>query len=116
MEKTSTKEDLRLLLSFYPDRLSHVIHVPESIREELRKRNVALELCISCNVHTRMLVMAGTEGGYRTGSYGDHHFGRWFQEQQCPVMLCVSLSVSLRIPNCLIYGLKPFVWDFSLSN
>ncbi|RPB29802.1 adenosine deaminase [Terfezia boudieri ATCC MYA-4762] len=78
--KTSAEEDLRLLLSFKPDRLSHVIHIPESIREELRKRNVALELCISCNVHAKMLI----------GDYGDHHFGMWFLEQQCPVVLCTD--------------------------
>ena len=109
----STEGDLRLLLSFHPDRLGHVIYVPEPIREELHKRNVALELCISCNVHAKMLVMAGAEGEEdKIGSYGDHHFERWFQEQQCPIVLCVSLPVSLGLLNFLIYGLKSFIWGF----
>jgi len=81
-----------------------VIHVPESIRGELRKRNIALELCISCNVHAKMLVMAGAGGGGdKIGSYNDHHFGSWFQQQQCPMVLCVSLPVSLKLLNCSIY-------------
>ena len=97
MSKTSTEEDLRTLLSFQPNRLGHVIHVPESIREELNKRRLGLELCISCNVHAKMLVMAGAEGEEdKIGSYGDHHFGRWWKEENCPVVLGVS---SLKISN-----------------
>ncbi|KAF8425128.1 hypothetical protein EV426DRAFT_716280 [Tirmania nivea] len=89
--KTSTEEDLRLLLSFHSARLGHVIHIPEFIRQELCKRNIALEICISCNVHAKMLVMAGAEGEEdKIGSYGDHHFGRWYQEQQCPMVLCTD--------------------------
>lgn len=75
-----------------------MIHLSELIREEIIKRELALELCISCNVHGKMLVMTegGEEGGEaKVGSYEDHHFQRWWKEGVCPVVLCVCAPSTL---------------------
>lgn len=76
---SGTKEELDTLLSYYPDRLGHVVHVSKEVKEEIERRKLALELCMSCNVHARMI-----EGGFL-----DHHFGIW-KDGCCPVVLCVS--------------------------
>ena len=71
--------ELSTLLSYQPDRLGHVIHVPESIKQEIVRKGIGVELCISCNVQAQM-----TEGGI-----ADHHFGFW-KDSPCPIALCVS--------------------------
>lgn len=75
---TVTTEELWTLLSFEPDRLGHVIHVPDAVRAEILKRKLGLELCLSCNVHAKMI----------TGTFGDHHFGYW-KGKACPIALSV---------------------------
>ncbi|GAM42918.1 adenosine deaminase [Talaromyces pinophilus] len=80
-------EELETLLSFEPNRLGHVIHVPDEIKEKIASRKLGLELCMSCNVHAKMIV-----GG---GGYEDHHFGEWWLRTECAVSLCVSSSLHL---------------------
>lgn len=77
---SSTDEELAELLSWRPDRLGHVIHVKDKFREEIVRAKVGVELCLSCNVHARMLVGAG--------GYEEHHFG-WWKESGVGVALCV---------------------------
>jgi adenosine deaminase len=72
-------EELQTMLSFNPDRLGHVIHVPDDIKQEIARRRLGLELCISCNVHAKMF-----DGGFL-----DHHFGYW-RHEECPVILCTD--------------------------
>ncbi|KAF4625497.1 hypothetical protein G7Y89_g12670 [Cudoniella acicularis] len=74
--QSSTPKELWTLLSFKPDRIGHVINVPEDVKEEIKKRKLGLELCLSCNVHAKMI----------TGTFGDHHFG-WWKETGCPIAL-----------------------------
>lgn len=76
-------EELQTMLSFNPDRLGHVIHVPDDIKQDIARRRLGLELCISCNVHAKMF-----DGGFL-----DHHFGYW-RHEKCPVILCVSFSLN----------------------
>lgn len=71
--------ELETLLSFDPDRLGHVIHVPQEIKEEIVRRKLGLELCISCNVLAEL-----TPRGF-----SEHHFGYW-RHYDCPIALCVS--------------------------
>ena len=71
--------ELSTLLSYQPDRLGHVIHVSESIKQEIVRKGIGVELCVSCNVQAQM-----TEGGV-----ADHHFGFW-KDSPCPIALCVS--------------------------
>lgn len=78
-EKTSSVEELRELLSWGPLRLGHVIHVPEVIKEEILSKGLGLELCLSCNVHAKMI----------TGTYSDHHFGEW-TSKNVPIVLCTD--------------------------
>ncbi|CAG8285317.1 unnamed protein product [Penicillium salamii] len=78
---SGSPSELEMLLSFQPDRIGHVIHVPEDIKREIVKRKLGLELCISCNVHAKMI----------NGGFLDHHFGYW-RHEDCPIALCVSRS------------------------
>ncbi|KAJ5135465.1 uncharacterized protein N7515_004743 [Penicillium bovifimosum] len=73
---SGTPNELSTLLSFQPDRLGHVIHVPDDIKKEIARRKLCLELCISCNVHAKMF-----DGGFL-----DHHLGYWRYED-CPIAL-----------------------------
>jgi adenosine deaminase len=86
---SGTDEELRMLLSWRPDRIGHVIHVSESIRKEIIGRGkMGLELCLSCNVHAGMI-----DGGFEA-----HHFGEWWQVKDCVVALSVSsTSVGRRV-------------------
>ncbi len=78
---SATDEELRLLLSWQPDRIGHVIHVGGEIRQAIVDRGgMGLELCLSCNVHAKMV-----SGGFET-----HHFGDWWKVDGCVVVLCVS--------------------------
>ncbi|KIN04964.1 hypothetical protein OIDMADRAFT_101825 [Oidiodendron maius Zn] len=74
--QSSSPEELQTLLSFAPERLGHVIHVPEDVRGEIERRKLGLELCLSCNVHAGMVV----------GGFGEHHFGWWWR-RGCPIAL-----------------------------
>ena len=76
--ESSTSTELWTLLSFNPDRIGHVINVPPDVKQEIVRRKLGLELCLSCNVHAKMI----------TGTYGDHHFG-WWKRTQCPIALSV---------------------------
>ncbi|PGH17588.1 adenosine deaminase [Polytolypa hystricis UAMH7299] len=76
---SSSPQELNTLLSFNPDRLGHVIHVPDDVRDEIARRKIGLELSLSCNVHGKM-----TAGGF-----ADHHFGYW-RHRDCPVALATD--------------------------
>jgi len=80
-EATSSCEELMTLLSFQPDRLGHIIHVPNIVKQEITRRRLGLELCISCNIHARM--------GH-SHAFADHHFGQWWKENTCPLILCTD--------------------------
>ena len=68
-ESSGTDEELDLLLSWGPDRIGHVIHLSNNIKQKVRerastggpKKKMGLELCLSCNVHAGM-VTGGFEG------------------------------------------------------
>ncbi|GLA05042.1 hypothetical protein AnigIFM60653_005111 [Aspergillus niger] len=79
MREAATPRELETLLEFQPDRLGHVIHVPEELKREIARRQLGLELCMSCNVHAKMF-----DGGFL-----DHHFGYW-RHQDCPIVLCTD--------------------------
>ncbi|KAK2795742.1 hypothetical protein FQN52_003591 [Onygenales sp. PD_12] len=73
---SSSPDELNTLLSYQPDRLGHVNHVPDDVRDEIARRKIGLELCLSCNVHARLI----------RGGFPDHHFGYW-RHRDCPVLL-----------------------------
>lgn len=76
---SGTPVELGTLLSFQPDRLGHVIHVPDDLKQVIAQRRIGLELCMSCNVHAKLI----------EGDFLDHHFGEW-RHTDCPIALCVS--------------------------
>ncbi|KAH7000284.1 hypothetical protein EDB80DRAFT_723615 [Ilyonectria destructans] len=66
-EASGSKEELDVLLDWQPGRLGHVIWEDEATKQEIARRGLCLELCLSCNVQAGM-VRGGFEG---------HHFGVW---------------------------------------
>lgn len=78
---SSTAQELETLLSFKPDRLGHLCHVPDHLKQEIIRTGCGLELCVSCNVQANLI-----EGGI-----AEHHFGFW-KETTCPLALCVSVG------------------------
>ena len=78
---SATDQELECLLSWKPHRLGHVIHVKEEFQKIIKQRNIGVELCLSCNVHAKMII----------GSYSDHHFGMW-RHSTVPIALSVSDS------------------------
>lgn len=102
-ETTASATDLELqtLLSWQPNRLGHVIHVPENVRAQIEKANIGVELCLSCNVHAKLI----------TGTYSDHHFGVW-RHSNVPLALCVRFSSSQnywKIPKLPILHLNSLI-------
>ncbi|KXT08137.1 hypothetical protein AC579_10560 [Pseudocercospora musae] len=79
--ESSTEQELRTLLSFQPDRLGHVIHTFPEIDAIIEKQACGLELCLSCNVHAKMLPNAGR--------FADHHFGAWYSRPNA-IALCTD--------------------------
>ena len=86
-EASSSDLELYTLLSWKPDRLGHVIHVKEEYRRIIEQEGIGIELCLSCNVHAKMI----------TGTYSDHHFGIW-RHSSIPVALSVR-SRLIMTPN-----------------
>ncbi|KAI0481036.1 Metallo-dependent hydrolase [Xylariaceae sp. FL0804] len=74
--------ELRTIMDWTPDRLGHVIHVPEDVKAQVaaRRPGIGLELCLSCNVHARMIV----------GSFEAHHFGEWWRVDGPVVVPCTD--------------------------
>ncbi|PBP27824.1 hypothetical protein BUE80_DR001136 [Diplocarpon rosae] len=70
-----TAEELWCLLEYQPQRIGHVIHVPEDVKAEIVQRKLGLELCLSCNVHARMIT--GTSLPPLSNEYAlvSEHFG-----------------------------------------
>jgi adenosine deaminase len=88
-EVSASDTELETLLSWKPDRLGHVIHVKEKYRKIIEQENIGVELCLSCNVHAKMI----------TGTYSDHHLGMW-RHSDVPVALSVGIIQNFnRITN-----------------
>ncbi|KAK5126647.1 hypothetical protein LTR85_009581 [Meristemomyces frigidus] len=75
--QSSTSAELSTILSWAPDRLGHVINVPQEHFKIIEERKPALELCLSCNVLT----------GLTSGGFAKHHFGQW-----CKTDCAIALS------------------------
>lgn len=68
---SSSPEVLEEMLSWQPDRLGHVIHVPPALRQVIIAREISVELCLTCNVLAGMLP--------DKASYEQHHFQEWWK-------------------------------------
>lgn len=77
---SSSNAELQTLLSYGPERLGHVINVPEDIQAEIIRRKLGLELCLTCNVNAKLI----------RGGFADHHF-RYWRDKECPLVICVSM-------------------------
>ena len=76
---SSSEIELNALLSYEPTRLGHVINVPDNIKDEIIKRQLGLELCLTCNINAKLI----------SGGFPDHHF-RYWKDKGCPLVICVS--------------------------
>lgn len=72
--------ELDLLLSYEPERLGHVIYITPEIKQEIIRRKLGIEICLTTNVV-----------GKHVKSYAEHHLKEWLEED-CPVALCVRTS------------------------
>ncbi|ETS84005.1 hypothetical protein PFICI_05881 [Pestalotiopsis fici W106-1] len=80
-ECSASDAELDTIMSWYPDRLGHVIHVPERVKRVIEsRRGIGLELCLSCNVHAKMII----------GSFEAHHFGEWWKVDGVVVVPCTD--------------------------
>ncbi|KAI0468258.1 Metallo-dependent hydrolase [Xylaria cf. heliscus] len=80
-ECSASDAELESIMGWMPDRLGHVIHVPESMRKRIAARSgIGLELCLSCNVQAKMI----------TGSFDAHHFGDWWRVGGPVVVPCTD--------------------------
>jgi adenosine deaminase len=91
--QSSTETELRTLLSWQPDRLGHVIHVKEEFKQTILSKNIGLELCISCNVHAKMI----------TGTFSDHHFGEWREVHK---RIALSVSINWTCKTCRYHSTR----------
>ncbi|KKA28037.1 hypothetical protein TD95_001553 [Thielaviopsis punctulata] len=60
----------RIMLGWQPQRLGHVVHVSERVKQYILAQGstLTLEMCLSCNVHAKMV-----------DSYDGHHFQEWWR-------------------------------------
>ncbi|KAI8958013.1 Metallo-dependent hydrolase [Daldinia sp. FL1419] len=80
-EASASEAELDTIMGWMPDRLGHVIHVPERVKGQIAARTgIGLELCLSCNVHAKMIV----------GSFEAHHFGEWWRVDGPVVVPCTD--------------------------
>ncbi|KAI0799217.1 Metallo-dependent hydrolase [Xylaria sp. FL0064] len=80
-ECSASDAELETILRWMPDRLGHVIHVPEHIKKQIIARGaIGLELCLSCNVQLQMIV----------GDFDAHHFGEWWRVDGPVVVPCTD--------------------------
>lgn len=92
-------------MSWQPDRLGHVIHVNDRLKSEIIKQRVGVELCLSCNVHAKMI----------TGSFGDHHLG-WWRGAGVGVALSVGAPQIFRRSKGADSGYRRTMWEFSAAH
>ncbi|KAF2238788.1 Metallo-dependent hydrolase [Viridothelium virens] len=75
--------ELEEMLSWQPHRIGHAIYMPGEIKDEVRRRALGVELCLSCNVHAKMLP--------KGGGLEEHHFGEWCKDGRGAVVaLCTD--------------------------
>ncbi|KAK6855860.1 Adenosine deaminase-like protein [Apiospora arundinis] len=90
-ECSASEAELQTIMDWDPDRLGHVIHVPDHIKQRITAPRLGgannivamtrgLELCLSCNVHAKMIV----------GSFEAHHFGEWWRVAGVTVVPCTD--------------------------
>ncbi|KAI2612053.1 Metallo-dependent hydrolase [Hypoxylon fragiforme] len=80
-EASASEAELATIMAWMPHRLGHVIHVPDAVKRQISARTgIGLELCLSCNVHAKMIV----------GSFEAHHFGEWWRVEGPVVVPCTD--------------------------
>jgi adenosine deaminase len=84
-EEPSCMPELMTLLSYNPTRLGHLLFISEEAREEIIRRRLGIELCLTSNIK-----------GPHIPSYEVHPLPQWLKED-CPIALCVSCVTHSRM-------------------
>ncbi|KAF4981945.1 hypothetical protein FZEAL_2339 [Fusarium zealandicum] len=100
-EASGSKKELETLLSWEPGRLGHVIWEDEATKEEIERRGLCLELCLSCNVKAGMV----------SGGFEGHHFGHWKDVKGPKIALSVSRYPLIHVHNASMAGQKMLTKD-----
>jgi adenosine deaminase len=77
-EEPSCMPELMTLLSYNPTRLGHLLFISEEAREEIIRRKLGIELCLTSNIK-----------GPHIPSYEVHHLPQWLETGN-PIALSVS--------------------------
>ncbi|KAG0647202.1 Adenosine deaminase [Hyphodiscus hymeniophilus] len=77
-EEPSCVPELMTLLSYNPTRLGHLLFISDEAREEIIRRKLGIELCLTSNIK-----------GPHIPSYEKHHLPQWLKED-CPIALCTD--------------------------
>ena len=77
-EEPSCMTELMTLLSYNPTRLGHLLFISQEAKDEIIKRKLGIELCLTSNIK-----------GPHIPSYEEHHLPEWLKEGN-PIALCVS--------------------------
>lgn len=81
-EEPRCMPELMTLLSYNPTRLGHLLFITDEARQEIIRRKLGIELCLTSNIK-----------GPHIPSYEVHHLPEWLKED-CPIALCVSISTT----------------------
>ena len=77
-EEPSCMPELMTLLSYNPTRLGHLLFISDEAREEIIRRNLGIELCLTSNIK-----------GPHIPRYEEHHLPQWLEAGN-PLALSVS--------------------------
>lgn len=72
--------ELDTLLSWQPGRLGHVIYEDQRMKEEIARRGLCIEMCLSSNIRSGMV----------SGGFEAHHFGDWRKVKGPKLSISVS--------------------------
>ncbi|KAI4284664.1 MAG: hypothetical protein L6R38_001242 [Xanthoria sp. 2 TBL-2021] len=105
--QSASRAELEGLIAMDPDRLGHVIHVPEDIKDVIVARSIGLELCLSCNVLAKLT----------TGGFEEHHFREWYRRMgKVVVVLCTDDFGVFMSPLSLEYYLAAKCFDLKAED
>ncbi|KAG5959133.1 hypothetical protein E4U58_005085 [Claviceps cyperi] len=76
---TGSRRELDTLLSWNPERVAHVIWEDEETKQEIIKRGLCVELCLSYHVRT----------GMPSGGFSGHHFKEWAKTEGPKIALVI---------------------------
>ncbi|KAG6185383.1 hypothetical protein E4U27_000542 [Claviceps purpurea] len=100
---TGSRRELDTLLSWNPGRVAHVIWEDEEAKQEIIKRGLCVELCLSYHVRT----------GMTSGGFPGHHFKEWAETEGPKIALVTGDAGVFGIPPSTEYRLVAQHFNFT---